>query len=760
MIQTFPTPEWAAFAQSVIDRLRQRSPQADAGTEWKLDGQGFDTGLTFDMLSGCPGFDDLPAEVTETFEIVDEAPAEALITAAPPPAVRLPLRVLSMAIRLAATFRTEAAFVDRLRPGAVTLLEGILPDDIAAVELVLASGLLPSDWRLSGLVSNKDKVQAAVLVRPDVSEGEVSAHSARVFLRRLDDALESDAGILILRPACTDLPRVWRDGLPVPVQLAPLSQAILILQLRHSHGAASNVDEAALRHALPSDHILATLPYASLRLATRELDSLAVAGRLAQLTAPRPGSGIALRDLVGYGRAKDAALGIVEDLAAWSRGDLPWTQVSRGLLLSGPPGIGKTELARAMTLETGLTFVSASYAGWQKEGHLGDFLKAVSRSFATAIAGAPAVIFIDEIDAFSSREHDQRGQNSSYSSKAIAGLLEHLDGVLGREGVVVIAATNHPGHIDPAIMRAGRFDRHIAISLPNRVDLAVILRQHLGQDLPNADLERLAALALGQTGADIAAAVRNARAQARRVRGVLCEDDLCAELSPPPDLLLPATVWRAAVHEAGHAIVIAALDLGDLTCLKLDGTGGACLSQMFAQPMTSKDFHRTRMTDLAGRAAERLVLGDISCGAGGSRNSDLGKATLSVLHEEMNFGMGALGSLWIGADPSPRDILLLPQAIQRRISQRIDEAERAAGLILQRNHSQLVDLATALVNAQLLDSPALQPFLDRIVGDETTGMGERTAVPGVGGDPRTTGRMEEEATDSIGPTSAQMASSV
>ncbi len=490
----------------------------------------------------------------------------------------------------------------------------------------------------------------------------------------------------------------------------------MIAQLQHSH-PFSDQDEPAIRQALPSDRTLATLAYPSLRLAIREQTALAAAMRLSELTAPCPNAGIRLKDLVGYGQAKDVALGIVNDLAAWQRGELPWNDVCRGLLLSGSPGTGKTDLARSMARETGLTFVSGSYASWQREGHLGDFLKSMNASFSTAIAGAPSVIFIDELDAFSSRGGDRNTQNSSYTSKAIAGLLEQLDGINGREGVVVVAATNHLDHIDPAIIRRGRFDQHIHIGLPCREDLAVILRQHLKSDLPCADLGRLAALAIGRTGADVAAAVRSVRGRARQGRRDFAEADLAAELSPMPSVATPEVDWRASVHEAGHAIVISALRLGRPICLRLDAAGGACLTLGMTAPATAAEFHWQRMADLAGRAAELLVLGSISSGAGGPPQSDLAMVSRSAVREEMSFGLGSLGSLWLSADPTPTDILRLPPSVQRRIGQRIREAEDQAGAILRQSREVLEDLARTLNETRLVEGMTLQGFLDRVVDE-------------------------------------------
>ncbi|WP_054006292.1 AAA family ATPase [Cypionkella psychrotolerans] len=662
--------------------------------------------LTFEDFSACPAAED-------QFEDEPGVFSANAADASDQGSAHLPPGVLNATIRLAETFQNETAFVEHLYRGAVTLIDGFLPDQLEAIVVALSNGLLPTEWSISSIVPERGTLNMAVLVRPEVTDGEVSTYAAKNFRRKLDDALESEAGVLILCPVGTSLDKNLRESLPRSMQLAPLSQDIIVQHLRYSHPAAY-FDETALRNILPVDRILATQSYAKLRLALREGSATAVGMRLADISNSDASVGTALRDLAGYGHAKPVAIGIVEDLAAWACGDLKWKDVTRGLLLSGPPGSGKTELARAMAREQGITFVSASYAQWQATGHLGDFLKAMAHSFANAIAGAPSILFIDEIDAFSSRSHDPNGPHASYNAKTIAGLLEHLDGLSGREGVVIIAATNHVDHIDRAIIRSGRFDQHIAISLPDRNDLQLILRQHLGSDLADSNLDHTASLALGATGADIAGAVRNARAKVRQMRRNLTVEDLISELSPPTGLLPPATLWRAAVHEAGHAIVISALGLGKLICLRLSGDGGVCLSESRPMPLTASDFHKRRMADLAGRVAERILLGDVSAGAGGSRDSDLARVTTCLLSEELSYGLGDLGSLYICSDPDPRDFLKLPASTKHRLLLRIEAAEAEAAGILKRNSQLLIDLSKALFNTHLLDGSALQTFVDEV----------------------------------------------
>ena len=276
-----PRPAWADFASRVIDRLiihhGDRKPVgAASGIGWAAD----DLPTMEAALSGNPDtalqFDDeyLAALGVELQPRTEEAP---------PQAVRLPLRELSAALRLAATFGTAEAFLHCLRPGRVTLIEGFSGEDLDAVSSAFDHGLTPSDWRLSTTVPGGDDQQVAVTVKPDLFEGEVTKHGAKVFLRKLDEGLESTAGLIVLSPMNSSLPASWRAGLPAPLQLAALSQDLVLAQMRHSH-PFNDFDEPAIREALPSDRVLATLQYPSLRLAMRQTSALAVARRLSDLT--------------------------------------------------------------------------------------------------------------------------------------------------------------------------------------------------------------------------------------------------------------------------------------------------------------------------------------------------------------------------------------------------------------------------------------------------------------------------------------------
>ncbi|MCK3776664.1 ATP-binding protein [Ensifer sesbaniae] len=146
--------------------------------------------------------------------------------------------------------------------------------------------------------------------------------------------------------------------------------------------------------------------------------------------------------MYGYGGAKEWGLELAQDLIDWQRGRIDWSEVDTGIVLSGPPGVGKTQFAAALARQCSVPIIAASLARWQARGHLGDLLKAMRSDFDKAKESAPCILFCDELDSFGDR-NSFSADNKDYSTQVVNGFLEHLDGLDGREGVVVIGATNN-----------------------------------------------------------------------------------------------------------------------------------------------------------------------------------------------------------------------------------------------------------------------------------------------------------------------------
>jgi ATP-dependent Zn protease len=407
---------------------------------------------------------------------------------------------------------------------------------------------------------------------------------------------------------------------------------------------------------------------------------------------------------------------LARDLAAYAAGALSWRDVDRGCLLAGPPGTGKTSFARALAATCGVPLIAASYARWQScgDGHLGTLLRAMRASFDEARKAAPCILFIDELDSFPDRSADTRHRD--WWTSVVGGLLEQLDGLEGREGVVVLGATNHPGMIDPAILRAGRLDRSIAIPLPDQPALAAILRVHLGDDLAGEDLARAALHARGATGADCAKWVRGARRRARGGGRAMRPEDLVAEIRGSAGAH-PAEARRIpAVHEAGHALLQALERPGTLRYVSIREdarSGGRTVVDVPDEEASEAwvGLHLRRL--LAGRAAEQEVLGQVTGGAGGPAGSDLARATRLAANAETALGLSDRPLLWRGFwDGQEMAALMMAQPdVAQRVETRLEAAYGEARAVLRRHRAELDAVVAALLEREVLEGAEVEAIL-------------------------------------------------
>ena len=466
-------------------------------------------------------------------------------------------------------------------------------------------------------------------------------------------------------------------------------------------------------------------------------DALAAIRRRVQarLAAVSGREGPALSRLHGLGEARRVVADLVADIRDALAGELPWEAVDRGVLLAGAPGTGKTTLARAVAREAGVRFLHASGARWiSGTRHLGEHLGRIRATFAEARRFAPCILFIDEFDSIGHRGQFS-GSNRQYAVEVVNALLQEIQSFDSERPVFVMGATNHADRIDPALLRAGRLDQVVSIPRPHRRALVRIFELYLQpyaaarRLAEDVDLEALAALALGATGADVERCVRDAVRRARAEGGRIHQRHLAAAVTRAPRraggaVPAGAGLRRTAVHEAGHAVALLtcrhfAVELTMVSIVpRADGSlGFTGLAQDPGHVLTRAACLEYLQVLLAGRAAEELVYGPeaVSSGAGGdSPTSDLAQATGWAVEMLCRLGLDPDGPLlWREQPETEADVERLEDLLSR---------SHAAVLQRLQAHRALLDgLVEALVARQELSAA------------EVAALAERHAVPAAGG---------------------------
>ncbi len=361
---------------------------------------------------------------------------------------------------------------------------------------------------------------------------------------------------------------------------------------------------------------------------------------------PPPSNGPTLSEMHGFGTLIEWGHDLATDIADFRSGIIPWRDVENGLLISGPPGVGKTMFCSALANSCAIPLIYGSASRWQEAGALDEHLKAMRSSFAEAKEKAPSILFIDEIDVFGNRGETDR--NSAYMRAVITALLQLLDGFERREGVVVLGACNYPELLDSAIKRPGRLDRHIAVPLPDAGSRRSILRFHSGLTLSSAHSEQFDLATEGLTGADIERLVRDAKRTARRKSENLSSEHIVSNLRPLIEL--PEVYMRAlAIHEAGHAVVSFEVGHSKVSGIKISRYKvegeirelGYVEYQSPAPQRRTRSFYESAIaTCLGGIAAELEAFGSFADGAAGADAADLNRATNLATALEGSLGMG------------------------------------------------------------------------------------------------------------------------
>jgi cell division protease FtsH len=452
---------------------------------------------------------------------------------------------------------------------------------------------------------------------------------------------------------------------------------------------------------------------------------------------------VTFADVAGVDEAKDELREVVEFLKDPKGHGRLGARMPKGVLLVGPPGTGKTLLAKAVAGEASVPFFSISGSEFV-EMFVGVGAARVRDLFEQARAKAPSIIFIDELDALGRARASIPGLGGGHDEKeqTLNQLLVELDGFDASAGLVLIGATNRPEILDPALLRAGRFDRQVLVDRPDRVGRVAILAVHTKKVTlaPEVKLDQVAALTPGFTGADLANLVNEAALVATRRGGEEIRMDdfnvaierIVAGLEKKNRLLNPREREIVAHHEMGHAIVAAAVPGCDpVHKISIIPRGIGALGYTIQRPtedrylMTREELESKMAVLLGGRAAESLVFGHLSTGAA----DDLSKASDIARNMVARYGMGGkLGPVTYETEPNG---FLGQMAGTRRLyseetAREIDVAVRdlveaafqRARAVLQKNRPLLDDSAKELLQRETLADADLDALLRRVRAEE------------------------------------------
>jgi len=452
--------------------------------------------------------------------------------------------------------------------------------------------------------------------------------------------------------------------------------------------------------------------------------------RMLNENAPR----VTFADVAGADEAKAELSEVVEFLREPGKFQRLGAKIPRGVLLLGPPGTGKTLLSRAIAGEAGVQFLSISGADFV-EMFVGVGASRVRDLFEQAKRVAPAIVFIDEIDAVGRQRGAGLGGGHDEREQTLNALLVEMDGFEQNSGVIVIAATNRPDVLDPALLRPGRFDRQVVVDLPDRRGREAIIKVHT-RALPlaeNVDMETLAKATPGFSGADIAnltneAAINAARRNGDRVTMYdfeMARDKIMLGLERRSLVMSEEERRMTAYHEAGHVIVGRFVEHGDPVHKVTVIPRGRALGVTAFLPKDdthsrSREWFEARIAmAMGGRAAELLIFGNYTSGAQGDIKAVTQMARQMVCELGMSEALGPInyssgdGEVFLGRDfTTHRDISEnTSELIDREVRRIVEEGMARAVAILREHMPTLHKMSELLVERETLDADEIETVI-------------------------------------------------
>ncbi len=566
-------------------------------------------------------------------------------------------------------------------------------------------------FQVSGKVREPNAAKAADATEPPpVGRG---TSSVRRFTTAKLPSENSESGLMRLLKEhgvpfrYEDPPSAWRNWLPMLV-LTGLFGVLLFVMMRRLGGAGSPMAFGRSRGKMYAQEDL----------------------------------GITFDDIAGIDEAVDELREVVEFLRSPEKYQTLGGHIPKGVLLVGPPGTGKTLLAKAIAGEAGVPFFGLSGSDFV-EMFVGVGAARVRDMFQQAAAKAPCIIFIDELDALGKTRgtsvvggHDEREQT-------LNALLVEMDGFGSNSGVIVLAATNRPETLDPALLRPGRFDRHVLVDRPDVRGREAILRVHIANVKldPSVDVEQIARITSGFVGADLANLVNEAALLAARndKTAVGMEEfnegveRVTAGLEKKKRVIHEDEKKRVAYHEAAHALVAFSLPNTDpVHKVSIIPRGLAALGYTMQRPeddrylLTQSELESRIQVLLAGTIAEELVYADVSTGA----QNDLERASEIARSMVMDYGMSRLGR--VTYRENPRSPFLagagseMPAArshseqtareIDEEVRRIIDASMEKVRRIIEARRAALEAVTGRLIECEVIDGAELKAIVDAAMG--------------------------------------------